>query len=348
VTRRVKGSVLGRMEALFNKTLETAKSVSAAALSRAENASAAALTHASSAKEFVVERAQMAKLKVSGHIWGVSEDPFEELDTVTLEKGRFIVEIIEATDVPRCDMFSESDPFVEVYIFYKAHNKTKGIRISQNSVSPIKVDTNNPVWHYHTNLSIIPPPGSYLKINLYDSDFDDNAVLKSKTLLGHVEIPVEELSTEKELICPFTFNKHGNPTQNPNFAIKLRRAFLETPPPSLVTFFIIRHGESKWNRAEDKKDIPALLAFDHALTDTGIYQVILLPCPVACSCLTRPRGSNRRPRFATNGRGRTRPSCPRWPFETTGRTPRCSSRTRIWRPRRSTRSGFSQSTSSCS
>lgn len=248
------------MEALFNKTVGTAKSVSAAAFS-----------HATSAKDFVVEKAQMAKLKVSSHIRGVSDDPFEDIG---LERGRFIVEIIEAKDVPRCDVFSASDPFVEVYFCVK---DVKGIdkvfRVSDTFVTPIRVDTNNPVWHYFANLNVIPRAGSFLKLNIYDSDFDDNAVLKARTLLGHIQVPIEELSSTAVLVRRLAFHNHGCPTQNPDFSIAIRRAFLDAPPPSLKTFFIIRHGESKWNRAEDKRDIPALLAFDHPLTDTGIHQV---------------------------------------------------------------------------
>ncbi len=38
------------------------------------------------------------------------------------------------------------------------------------------------------------------------------------------------------------------------------------------TFFLIRHGESKWNLAQSKINITGMLDRDHALTEEGINQ----------------------------------------------------------------------------
>lgn len=56
----------------------------------------------------------------------------------------------------------------------------------------------------------------------------------------------------------------------------LRRAFINTPPPLYRTFFMIRHGQSKWNRAMSRINITGLLDRDHALTTEGIKQAIEL------------------------------------------------------------------------
>jgi broad specificity phosphatase PhoE len=72
------------------------------------------------------------------------------------------------------------------------------------------------------------------------------------------------------------FHRFGNPDKNPNFSISLRRAFLHNAPPERKTFFIIRHGESKWNRAEKEHDVGGLLALDHALTAEGVRQAMEL------------------------------------------------------------------------
>lgn len=43
-------------------------------------------------------------------------------------------------------------------------------------------------------------------------------------------------------------------------------------PPKRKTFFLIRHGESKWNEAQSKINIAGMLDRDHPLTDLGISQ----------------------------------------------------------------------------
>ena len=305
-------------------------------LNKAKSVGSMLANQAGAAKQFVVQTAHMASLKVSGQIWGPPEDPFLDRQ---IEKGeRFILEIIEANDVPRCDIFSPSDPFVQGYISVEENGKF--YRMSEVFSTPIKADTDHPVWHCFHDLNCVPPCNSYLAINLYDSDFDDNAVLKSRTLLGRVHIPISKLSTESTLSERLKFHQHGNIQKNPNFNISLRRAFLHSPPPSRKTFFIIRHGESKWNRAEEKKDIPGLLAFDHPLTDKGIAQVLSPPAPPLQRTALLSLLCRRNP-CASSGR---RPPGP-W----TARSKSLhGSRTRIWRRGVSTRRGSGTSTSACS
>lgn len=52
----------------------------------------------------------------------------------------------------------------------------------------------------------------------------------------------------------------------------LRRAFINQVPPKRKTFFLIRHGESKWNEAKAKINIGGMLDRDHPLTELGIRQ----------------------------------------------------------------------------
>lgn len=58
----------------------------------------------------------------------------------------------------------------------------------------------------------------------------------------------------------------------PNFSITLSRAFIAAPPPHTKTFFLIRHGESKWNLAQSKINIAGMMDRDHSLTEEGIKQ----------------------------------------------------------------------------
>lgn len=71
-------------------------------------------------------------------------------------------------------------------------------------------------------------------------------------------------------------HQSGLQGKNPDFSVTFRRAFINTPPPLYRTFFMIRHGQSKWNRAMSRINITGLLDRDHALTTEGIKQAIEL------------------------------------------------------------------------
>jgi hypothetical protein len=253
--------------------MQAAQNLAFSTFKKAHSLGAAAATAvvqtAGAAKEFVVEAAQIASLKVSGHVLGSSEDPYLDLKVLP---GDFCIEVVKAKHVPRCDVFSPSDPFVQCYISVEHDGKIH--RVSEISTTSIRQDTEEPIWHYFTNLNCTPPDSSFLSINLYDADFDDNAVLKTRTLLGSTQIPIADLVHDDTRSYPLELKlKKVVKEDISDFSICLRRIFREKPPPKLKTFFILRHGESKWNQAEDEKNIPALIAFDHPLTAKGIAQV---------------------------------------------------------------------------
>ena len=54
----------------------------------------------------------------------------------------------------------------------------------------------------------------------------------------------------------------------------LQRCWIDEPPPKRKTFFLIRHGQSKWNEAQSKINIPGMLDRDHPLTELGIQQAM--------------------------------------------------------------------------
>eukprot|EP00598_Pedospumella_elongata_P005723 CAMPEP_0184980830 /NCGR_PEP_ID=MMETSP1098-20130426/10714_1 /TAXON_ID=89044 /ORGANISM="Spumella elongata, Strain CCAP 955/1" /LENGTH=577 /DNA_ID=CAMNT_0027504313 /DNA_START=415 /DNA_END=2148 /DNA_ORIENTATION=- len=74
---------------------------------------------------------------------------------------------------------------------------------------------------------------------------------------------------------PF-YTAKGPQAQNPNFSVTLRRVFINEAPPLYRTFFVIRHGESKWNEAQEKIHIAGMLNKDHPLTEDGINQALTL------------------------------------------------------------------------
>ncbi len=143
--------------------------------------------------------------------------------------GWFVVEIVEACDVPRCDLFSPSDPFVEGYFSAIHDNAFK--RVSDVFSTPVKWNTEHPIWHHFANLECLPPGNGVLTLCLYDSDFEDTQTLHRKTLLGSVRVPIDDL-TEIPSTFPMQFHQFGSPDKNPNFSISLRRAFIDNAPPA--------------------------------------------------------------------------------------------------------------------
>jgi hypothetical protein len=56
----------------------------------------------------------------------------------------------------------------------------------------------------------------------------------------------------------------------------LRRCWTQSAPPTKKTFFIIRHGESKWNDAQANWNVGGMAHYDHALSKSGIEQCLAL------------------------------------------------------------------------
>jgi bisphosphoglycerate-dependent phosphoglycerate mutase len=54
----------------------------------------------------------------------------------------------------------------------------------------------------------------------------------------------------------------------------MHRVHKDTVPPKRMTFFLVRHGESKWNEAQSKINITGMLDRDHGLTELGARQAI--------------------------------------------------------------------------
>jgi hypothetical protein len=66
----------------------------------------------------------------------------------------------------------------------------------------------------------------------------------------------------------------ANEKRYPRFGLTLQRRYVDTTPPDKLTFFLIRHGESKWNKAQQDGNITGLFNVDHSLTVRGIQQAL--------------------------------------------------------------------------
>ncbi len=121
-----------------------------------------------------------------------------------------------------------------------------------------------------------PPEGSYICIELYNwLDGSDiyNSGKNNCELIGSVTMPVKQLKENENLLTfDLICHKYGNYRKNPNFSVTLKRCYLNKEPPICKTIFLIRHGESTWNQAQEQKNVAGLIAYDHPLTHRGINQ----------------------------------------------------------------------------
>jgi hypothetical protein len=112
--------------------------------------------------------------------------------------------------------------------------------------------------------------------------------LKSNDKIGSVDISIRDLQDMKEHVVECRLSKEANRVE-----IRARQASVETtgaptPPCKVVvrivpipsqpeqlkkTVFFIRHGESKWNQAQDSKNLVDMVKeTDHGLSDEGKNQ----------------------------------------------------------------------------
>jgi hypothetical protein len=176
--------------------------------------------------------------------------------------GRFVIQLIGASDIPKADVTSESDPYVKAYLI-EGGVKSKPFKTS------FKIDNPNPVWNAYHDFRISYRVTLVLRIEVWDSDFSS-----PDDLIGDINIPLEQLRDES--VKEFPLNYHiGSSTTNPNFKVCLRRVFIDAPPPMKKTIFLLRHGESKWNEAQADKNFIGLVDMDHSLSKEGVDQAAI-------------------------------------------------------------------------
>ncbi len=212
----------------------------------------------------------------------------------THESDRYVIEFISATDIPWVENKVKSDPFIQAYISTHVERLdsfnvpvSKLERIGNTVTTPRRLDCSSVVWHCYRDFNTKPTAESILTVEIYH---------QSSLLLGKVDIPTRVFSHENPMTFPFytakvrtfscqltalclplvPFYSQGPQAQNPNFSVTLRRVFINEAPPLYRTFFVIRHGESKWNEAQEKIHIAGMLNKDHPLTEDGINQALTL------------------------------------------------------------------------
>jgi broad specificity phosphatase PhoE len=140
----------------------------------------------------------------------------------------------------------------------------------------VKWDSAEPLWESARQFGTGPPPAG-AKLVLEFSDRDEGVLEGGDDLLGTAELKVEQLRSTPTKV-PISLSKKGRncaSTAARPYAIISRVdacAF-----PSRKTVYIIRHGESVWNKAQHDLNVVEMLSdTDHPLNEAGKAQAEML------------------------------------------------------------------------
>jgi len=194
------------------------------------------------------------------------------------EHGEFVVYLGCGTNIPNMDVGSLSDCFAVIEILDETGTPCAGEFKTQ-----IRRDSLHPTWNSFAAFPMKPLATDTVKLTLYDHD-DFSAA----DLIGHVEIPVTDLrkhSVAEPADFVLNMDTKVKPPQ-PKQPVTVTMGCLQNNESCVPTrkqdesftvekeFWLIRHGESKWNEATEHKNVGGLLGYDHPLNVQGIDQAI--------------------------------------------------------------------------
>lgn len=182
-----------------------------------------------------------------------------ELELLTFE-GPLLIRLLSAHNLPSLDIGSESDVYV------KAELVGSDAAVVAAASWPIKWDATNPLWDSARAFGSEPPAkGSELKLHFYDHDD-----LNKDDLIGTAAISTGMLGGA-EVKVPIKMSGIKPLKAGPPYCV-LRRE-MASRFTAKKTIYVVRHGESVWNKAQADKDVGAMMSdVDHPLNEKGREQ----------------------------------------------------------------------------
>lgn len=182
-----------------------------------------------------------------------------------------LLRLVSAHNVPSLDRFSQSDVYAVALLC------ENGKQVA-NACWPVKPDTIDPYWDSCRSLGLASKSAK-LVIQFFDLDaahpFDLTKKLtaSSPDFIGDVELGVEELPANGETVRIPLRTKHKSRISGPAYCVLGRAPPEAYTAPMTKTLFLVRHGESVWNEAQDDKDVLTMLSdVDHHLNLLGRKQ----------------------------------------------------------------------------
>lgn len=182
-----------------------------------------------------------------------------------------VVEFSTCRNVPHVDLFSPSDPFIKAYIM-TPDSKGRFRKIGKCRRTLHRDDADHPVFTaFRSFTTKVDPVVDRLWIEVWDVD-----PLRNE-LIGRAVIKIADISDQPRWYNVARAKPSTKPHAQTGFQVKLRRVpSAERAPAQRKGFFLVRHGESKWNEAQRDRDVGTMMAFDHGLTAAGVQQALTL------------------------------------------------------------------------
>jgi broad specificity phosphatase PhoE len=187
-----------------------------------------------------------------------------------------VIHVIEAKDVPKADKNSESDPLIKIWL-----EDENGRRKSEIESTLARSSTKDPVWDSYLCLALgrgqFELATDRLHIEVYDVDYP--AELTHDRLIAETTVAVvdihEGLPSEFEAVRTKaqTERKCDKAHRDKPCMVSLRRQPVVRSSNYTKRLFLIRHGESAWNKGKDDHSLMAtVMKIDHPLTAKGVEQ----------------------------------------------------------------------------
>lgn len=176
-----------------------------------------------------------------------------------------LVHLHSAAQLPNYSSSSESDASAVAFV------SKSGQPMEPKVQWPVLKRCNNPCWNLTRDLGCHTYACHHAENELLHIELRGNG-----NVIGEVKLPLGEIVLdhwyERDVeLSPAQAKKNGN---KPPPSIRFQ---ILTPPPLVKKVFLVRHGESAWNKAQREKKVSQLIEqVDHPLTDEGIQQCLSL------------------------------------------------------------------------
>eukprot|EP00013_Stygamoeba_regulata_P027698 CAMPEP_0177658384 /NCGR_PEP_ID=MMETSP0447-20121125/16772_1 /TAXON_ID=0 /ORGANISM="Stygamoeba regulata, Strain BSH-02190019" /LENGTH=557 /DNA_ID=CAMNT_0019162967 /DNA_START=76 /DNA_END=1749 /DNA_ORIENTATION=+ len=194
----------------------------------------------------------------------------------------FFLKLIGSMNVPKIDKMSESDPFVVARLVKEMNKKDQPPLEGTSVVSwPVKNDCPCPVWNTcrsftEASVACLTAMDAVVHLELWDSNVGKDEKI------GSAFVRVTDL-VKKD--WPTSIKVECRKKQKEECTLQVQAVPCQ---PLRKTVFFIRHGESKWNKAQEDRDLKTMSTMtDHPLNEVGIQQAKTLQEKVA-QCIREP------------------------------------------------------------
>ena len=131
------------------------------------------------------------------------QDVVEE-DELPSNTPHYIIHFHSCSNVPMSDYTTEIKPYLRSYIGIKVDN---GFDYNLEKISMMvttsEKGSKNPIWHSYRDFYISPPVDAVLVVEVVNAKFDSGET----DVLGYVEIPLSDLTTQNTITIPFSHQK---------------------------------------------------------------------------------------------------------------------------------------------